>query len=213
MSYSCSMESTFEHFKRKWNIWKSEVSPWNFLLWGIYIYIYIGFTLLYFKMAMMPFVPETKMADIGKLISLGNLLVRKVTWLVLTTTSATLILSRVFGADCMTRIFNYILTSSKNSFFSISTHRNNILSYTVTYRDNTHSLSLTFWFPAVNPTKMYMFCNLFLSSFAFSGRLAPASNTTAEISSNPKRDKQPTWEKTHSTSCYISTYRYLIWNT
>ena len=30
-------------------------------------------------MAMMPLVPETKMADISKLISLGNLLVRKVT--------------------------------------------------------------------------------------------------------------------------------------
>ena len=43
-------------------------------------------------MVVMPLVPETKMADVGKLISLGNLLARKVTWLVLTTTSATLIL-------------------------------------------------------------------------------------------------------------------------
>ena len=64
----------------------------------------IGFTLLYFKMAVMPLVPETKMADVGKLISLGNLLVRKVTLFVLTTTSATSILSCEFGADCMTRI-------------------------------------------------------------------------------------------------------------
>ena len=55
-------------------------------------------------MVVMPLVPETKMADVGKLISLVNLLVRKVTWLVLTTTSATLILSRAFGADCVTRI-------------------------------------------------------------------------------------------------------------
>ena len=55
-------------------------------------------------MAVMPLVPETKMADVGKLISLGNLLVRKVTWSVLTTTSATLILSRAFGPDCMARI-------------------------------------------------------------------------------------------------------------
>ena len=38
----------------------------------------IGFTLLSFKMAVMPLVPETKTADLGKLISLGNLLVRKV---------------------------------------------------------------------------------------------------------------------------------------
>ena len=57
----------------------------------------IGFTLLYFKMAVIPFVTETKMVDVGKLI-------RKVTWFVLTTTSAPLILSRAFGADYMTRI-------------------------------------------------------------------------------------------------------------
>ena len=44
-------------------------------------------------MAVIPLVPETKMVDVGELISLRNLLVRKVTWLVLTTTSATLILS------------------------------------------------------------------------------------------------------------------------
>ena len=37
--------------------------------------------------------------DVSKLISLGNLLVRKVTWFVLTTTSATLILSRDFGSN------------------------------------------------------------------------------------------------------------------
>ena len=55
-------------------------------------------------MAVMPLVPETKMADVGKLISLRNLMVRKVTSLVLTTTSATLILSRAFGDDCRTRI-------------------------------------------------------------------------------------------------------------
>ena len=39
----------------------------------------IGFTFLYFKMAVIPLVPETKMMDVGKLISLGNLLVWKVT--------------------------------------------------------------------------------------------------------------------------------------
>ena len=53
---------------------------------------------------MISLVPETMMVDVGKLISLGYLLVRKVTWLVLTTTSTTLILSRAFGADRMTRI-------------------------------------------------------------------------------------------------------------
>ena len=64
----------------------------------------IGFILLYFKMAVMPPILETKMADIGKLISLGNLLARKTTWLVLTTTSTTTILSSIFGAYYMTKI-------------------------------------------------------------------------------------------------------------
>ena len=55
-------------------------------------------------MTVMPLVLETKMADVGKLISLGNLWARKTTWLVLTTTSATSILSHIFGAHCMTKI-------------------------------------------------------------------------------------------------------------
>ena len=181
---------------------------------------YIGFTLLYFKMAVMPLVPDTKMADFGKLICLGYILVRKVTWLVLTTTSANLILfvpriwSRLHDKDCL-----YILPSSKHSFsftfwltetalslsplrltetthslhfdlqkqlsLSISTHWDNTLSY--------------IWLLAVNPTKMYTFCNPFLSSSAFSVGLFPASNTSSEISTNPERDKQPTWEKTRSS--------------
>ena len=53
----------------------------------------------------MPLVPETKMADVSILISLGNLLARRTTWLVLKTTSATSVFSRVFGANSMTRIF------------------------------------------------------------------------------------------------------------
>ena len=68
-------------------------------------------------MAVMPLVPKIKTADVGKLISLGNLLVRKITWLVLTTTSATLILSRAFEADYMTRIaYIYSRHSSTHSF-------------------------------------------------------------------------------------------------
>ena len=105
-------------------------------------------------MAVMPLVPETKMADVGKLISLGNLLVKKVTWLVLTTTSVTLIFvpriwSRLHDKDCL-----YILLFSKNSFFSIVTSRNstvslshcdliNTLSYIATSEDNSLSLSHT----------------------------------------------------------------------
>ena len=88
-------------------------------------------------MAVIPLVPETKMVDVGQLISLGNLLVRKVTWFVLTTTSAPLIFSRAFGADHMTRIVyiysrlprthSHILTS-RDSTLSLffSTSRNNL---------------------------------------------------------------------------------------
>ena len=47
-------------------------------------------------MDVMPLVPETKMADVSVLISLGNLLARRTTWLVLKTTSTTSIFSRVF---------------------------------------------------------------------------------------------------------------------
>ena len=52
----------------------------------------------------MPLVPETKMVDVGKLISIGNLLARKTTSLVLKTTSATSLFSRVFGAYSITKI-------------------------------------------------------------------------------------------------------------
>ena len=70
-------------------------------------------------MAMLPLVPETKMVDGSKLISLENSLVRKVTWFVLTTTSAPLILSRAFGADHMTRIV-YIYSRLPETALSLS---------------------------------------------------------------------------------------------
>ena len=110
----------------------------------------------------------------------------------LTTTSATLILSLAFGADCMTRI---------DCIYSLpfDSQRQHTLFLIFTFRDGTLSLSLAFWLLAVSPTKMYTFCNLFLSYSVFLVRHLPASNTTSEISSNPKRDKQPAWEKTRSS--------------
>ena len=78
-------------------------------------------------MAVMSLVPETKMADVGKLISLGNLLARKTTWLVLTTTSTTSILSRVFGAYCMTRVINKYCHLPSLILFHIFTYRVNTL--------------------------------------------------------------------------------------
>ena len=102
----------------------------------------IGFTLLYFKMAVMPLVRKTKMADIGKLISLGNLLARKTTWLVLTTTSATSILPCVFGAYNMTRIVynTFIFQHYSLSHFHLQVQH--ALS-SVTSRENTLTLSIS----------------------------------------------------------------------
>ena len=128
----------------------------------------------------MPLVPKTKMADVGKLISLWKLLVRKDTWLMLTTTSATFVSrfwSRLHDKDCL-----YILSCFKNSFFPFW------LPETAHTHTHTHthtlSLSFTFWLLAVNPTKIYTFCNHFPPCFTFTVRLAPASKTTTLISSN-----------------------------
>ena len=66
---------------------------------------YIGFTLLYFKVDVMPLVHKTKMADVCIRINLRNLLAKRTTWLVVKTTSATSIFSCVFGAYSMIRIF------------------------------------------------------------------------------------------------------------
>ena len=155
----------------------------------------IGFTLLYLKMAMMPLVPETKMTDIGKLISLRNLLIRKVTGLVLTTTFATLILSRDFGADCITRIA-YIYSSFKNSFFPFQlTETTRYL--TLRFSETTHPFNLDFQrqhtlfllhlTSSSQPHEMYTLCNYFLPCSTFTVRFAPAAKTTTEIWSNHRK--------------------------
>ena len=148
------------------------------------------------------------MADVGNLISLGNLLVSAHNY--------------IRNFDFFPRFWSwlhnndylYILSSSKNSH---SLYRENTLSFTFSLTETAHththththihslslslslSVSLTFWLPAVNPTKMYTFCNLFLSGSAFLVRFSPASNTASEISTNPERDKQSSWEKTRSS--------------
>ena len=198
----------------------------NFIIWGkgsIKQRKY-RISILYFKMAVIPLVPETKMADVGKLISLGNLLVRKVMWFMLTTMSATLILSCAFGADRTTRIvyiYSHLLRTHSLHFvfqrLHTHTHTHTLslslslsLSHTHFNFQRQHTLSLSsFWLPETawpcqlvssqfNTLNMgaYKFCNLFLSCSTFSVRLVPASNTASEILSNPERDKQPTWEKT-----------------
>ena len=115
----------------------------------------IGFILLYFKMVVVPLVPDTKMVDVRKLISVGNLLVRKVTWLVLTTTSATLILSRAFGADCMTRIayiYSRLPSTHSLTFFTYRDSTLSLILSIATFRDNTLSL-LHFDFQPSTPRK------------------------------------------------------------
>ena len=93
------------------------------------------------------------MADVGKLISLGNLFVGKVTWLVLTTTSATSILSCDFGADCMTRAAYIYTLVFQELILSISTRWDNTLSYTATYKDNS---LFPFWLPETTHSLLHL---------------------------------------------------------
>ena len=157
------------------------------------------------------------MVDVGKLISLGNLLLRKVTWSVLIITSAPLILSRAFGADHTTRIayiYSRLPRTHSVIFWLTETAHRHSLSHILIYRDSTLSLSLSLFISTsrnsltlpvcetqLNTHNMgaYIFCNLFLSCSAFSVRLVLVSRMALEISSNSERDKQPTWEKTRSS--------------
>ena len=141
----------------------------------------IGFTLLYFQMAIMPLIPETKMVGVCKLISLGNLLIRKITWLVLTTMSATSILSCNFGAYCMTKIsintliFHHSFSFSRKNTLTldISTNRINTLFPFLTFDQQSTAM------------KMYTLCNHSLPCYTLSVRLFLALNI--EISSNHRK--------------------------
>ena len=145
----------------------------------------------------MPLVPETKMADVGKLISLGNLLIRKVTWLVLTTTSANLEPTAWQGLLIYTHVFQELILSILTSRDSTHTHththtRTCTHTHTHTHthmhtHTHTHSLSLSLLHFDFQLSKiiMYTVYNLFLSCSTFSVRLFLASNTALEISSNP----------------------------
>ena len=144
----------------------------------------------------MPLVLETKMADARKLISLGHLLSRKTTWLVLTTTSATSILSRVFGAYSMTRIvYNYshlptlilfhIFPNRANTFFPVWLPERTLSLSPFRLKVNTLFPLFTFDFQQSTAMKMYTPCNHSLPCNTFSVRLFLASNT--EILSNHRK--------------------------
>ena len=148
-------------------------------------------------MVAMPLVTETKMADVGKLISLGNLLVRKVTWLVLTTTSATLILSCAFGTESMTRIV-YIYSRLP---------RTQSLTFSLTETQHTHSLSLLrFDFQQSTPRKC-IHSATFLDYFQPRAQPQKFRQTPKETKNQHGRRHVP------PMSCYISIYHYLTWNT
>ena len=147
-------------------------------------------------MAVMPLVPETKMAEVGKLINLGNLLARKTTWLVLTNTFATSILCRILEPTAWQRWSINILIFQHSFSFHCDFQREHSHSL---HFESTHSSSFfTFDCQHSTATKMYTLCNHSLPCYNFSVRLFPDSKTTTEISSNPERDKHPTWEKTRA---------------
>ena len=91
----------------------------------------------------MSLVPETKMADVNILSSLGNPLLRRTTWLVLKTTFATSIFSCVFGACSMTRIFyKYAHLPTFTLLPHFHLQGQHTLS-SVTSRENTFTLSIS----------------------------------------------------------------------
>ena len=176
----------------------------DFLIMVIQIHNIIGFTLLYFKMSVIPLVLETKMVDVGKLISLGKLLVRKISWFVLTTTSATLILSRVFGADHITRIA-YIysrLTRTHSLTFSLTETAHTLSLLHFDFQQSTPRkciLSATFFFPVL-PFRLDL----------FQPRIQPQKFHQSQKETNNQRGRRHVPPRIR---CYISIYRYLTWNT
>ena len=155
----------------------------------------------------MPLVPETKMADVVKLLSLWNLLARKVTLLVLTTTSATLILSRDFGADCMTRIACIYSRLSRTHPFHFGKQRQHALLHCdlqrqltfsiLTSRDNT--LSLTFDFQQSTPRKCILSATIFFLVLLLRFDFHKHRKQLQKFRQTTERNKQPTWEKTRSS--------------
>ena len=155
-------------------------------------------------MVVIPLVPETKMMDVSKLIRLGNLLVRKVTWFVLTTTSATLILSRTFGADHMTRIayiYSRLLrTLSLSSFWLPETAWPSQL-----VRHN--SICIT-WVRIHSATLFFPVLPFQLDFFQPQTQPQNFRQTLKETINQHGRRHVPPWIR-----CYVSVYWYLEGNT
>ena len=183
-----------------------------------YIYILKDLHAYIFKMAVIPLFPKTKMVDVGKVISLENLLVRKVTWFVLTMTSASLILSGAFGAGYMTRIAN--IYSCLPRTLSLS------LTHILTYREST--LSLHFRLPETawpcqlirhNSIRIKWVC---INSATFFFPVLPFRLDLFQLRTQPQKFRQTPKETNNQHGrrqvpprihCYIPVYWYLAWNT
>ena len=162
----------------------------------------------------MPLVPETKMADIGKLISLGNLLVRKVTWLEFTTTSTALILFCAFGADRMTRIAYIYSHLPRTHSLHFDSQRQHTLFHILNYRVNALSL-LHFYFQLSTLWKCihsatFFFLVLPFQLDFFQPRTQPQKFHQTPKETNNQHGRRHIPPRIH---CYISIYRYLTWNT
>ena len=174
---------------------------------------FIGFTLLYFKMAVIPLVPEKKkkMADIGKLISLGNQLVRKVTWFLLTTMSTTLIFvpciwSRPHDKDCL-----YILVFQELIILHFDLQRQNTLSLSsFQFPETAWPCHLVIQFNTRNMSA-YTFCHLFLSCSAFSVRFFQPQTQPQKFHQTPKETNHQHGRRhvPPKIHCCIFVYRYL----
>ena len=143
MSYPARAEGSGKYDKQPEGcsiLKQNTVKRWIYVVTSIDL---LRFTLLYFQMAVMPHFPKTKMADVGKLISLGNLFVRKVTWLVLTTTSESLKLSRAFGASCTRIVYIYSRLSRTNSLHFAIQSQHTLSRSPFRLAETTHTLSLS----------------------------------------------------------------------
>ena len=105
----------------------------------------IGFTRLYFKMDVTPLVAETKMADVSILISLGNLLARRTTWLVPKLRPQLQFSPAFFGAYSMIRIFyKYFNLPTLTILFTISLGESTQRSFTFSLTGSTPSFQSDF---------------------------------------------------------------------
>ena len=152
----------------------------------------IGLTLLYFKIAVMPLVSKTKMADARKQS------VSRTHWSVLKTTSPTSISSRIFGVYSMTRIFNKFAHLPTLSLF-----------FTFPLTGPTHSLQCDFqrehYHSLISTNSNIPLKNVYTSQpFSYLLRLfgeifSSFKNNRNFIKPPKERNKQTTWEKTRSS--------------